>query len=301
MNIDRLLFKFAFATDLHFEASANPHVPEANARIRCLLDDVNKQHPNFVLLGGDITQCGSAQIDELTMAKETLDKLKPPYFLVAGNHDLAPHREIAVRYPGKEDYHDGQFETSNFYQVFGDEGMRFSFQKGSIQFIGISLRDNDPDGALDWLEQEILQTDLPKIIMTHYGIYPPRDSGSPLEWWGFDRIANSIPRLRSIIEHPSTKCIAYLYGHNHTNSVISQSDILHISGGGIQKGCTGYWLLKCYRNSIKASFLSLSDVSLCNFNYHGEYDPGRCIDSTHKTVEEYHKGNQKEQSLEIFF
>jgi len=76
---------------------------------------------------------------------------------------------------------------------------------------------------------------------------------------------------------------------------------LHISGGGIQKGCTGYWLFQCGVKSIKASFLPLSDISIHNFNYHGVNDPDRCVDSTHATVEEYHKGNLKEQSFEIFF
>ena len=221
MNTDKLLFNFALATDLHLEVNAYPDVPEANVRIYCLLDDVNKQHPDFILFGGDITQRGSAQLDELIIAKETLDKLKITYFLVAGNHDFAPHREFAAQYPEKEDYHNGELESSNFYQVFGDKGMRFSFQKGNIQFIGISLRNNDPDGALDWLEQEISQTNLPKTVMTHYGIYPPRDSGSPLESWGFARIGGSIARLRSIIEGQDSGVIAYLHGHNHINSVIN--------------------------------------------------------------------------------
>jgi DNA repair exonuclease SbcCD nuclease subunit len=301
MSNNRPIFSFIFATDLHFETNANHDVPEDNARIHCLLDDANKQDPDFVLFGGDITQRGSAQLNELIMAKETLDKLKVSYFLVAGNHDLAPNREVAAIYPGKEDYHNGQVETSNFYQVFGDKGIRFSFQKGNIQFIGISLRNDDPDGALDWLEQEISQTNLPKIIMTHYGIYPPRDSDSSLERWGFARIGSSIPRLRSIIEYQGSGVIAYLYGHNHINSMIKKNNILHISGGGIQKGCTGYWLFQCGENSIKASYNLLSDKSLHNFNYHGINNPDRCIDSTHKTVEEYHKGNQEEQSFEIFF
>jgi len=42
MNADKLSFNFAFATDLHIEANACPDVPEANARVYCLLDDVKE-------------------------------------------------------------------------------------------------------------------------------------------------------------------------------------------------------------------------------------------------------------------
>ena len=297
MSNNKPIFSFAFATDLHFELGAHHDIPKANARISCLMSDLDKHQIDFTLLGGDVTQCGSAKIDELATIKTNLDKLRSPYFMVAGNHDLAPNQGFAARYSGKEDYHTGTIETSNFHQVFGDKGVRFSFIKENIHFIGISLRNNDPDGALDWLEKEVLQSKLPKIIMTHYGLYPPRNSGSPLESWGFARIATCIPRLSSIIEHPSSRVIAYLYGHNHINSVVKKKNVLHISGGGIQKGCTGYWIFNYQEDCLNGQFHLLSDQTLHNFNYHGIVSPEKCVDSSHKTVEEYHKGNVYEQSV----
>jgi 3',5'-cyclic AMP phosphodiesterase CpdA len=290
---------FIFATDLHFESGTNPKVQEASARVNCLINDINRHNPDFVLFGGDISQYGTIRIDDLIVVKQELNKLTMPYFTVAGNHDLAPSRRISEIYPDEEQYHNGSIDSSNFFKVFGNNGMQFSFIKNNIQFIGISLRDREAENTLDWLEHETQSRDMPKIVMTHYGLYPPRDSGSPLETWGFGRIKRFIPRLRSIIENPDNRVIAYLYGHNHINSVVKKKNILHISGGGIQKGCTGYWLFECKHNHLNGRFNLLSDKNLHNFNYHGITSPEKCVDSSHKTVKEYHKGNRQEQSIYI--
>jgi DNA repair exonuclease SbcCD nuclease subunit len=292
-------FKFVFATDLHYDGSSNPVISEANSRIVCLLEDIKHTDPDFILLGGDLSQRGSAEKHDLSILKSMLDNLKLPYYLVAGNHDLAPHKEIAAQYPGKEDYHYGEINTSNFCSIFGLDGIRFSFSKGNIQFTGISLRNNDPDNNLDWLEQELNKNSLPKIVITHYGIFPPRESGSHLEQWGFSRINQCLSRLREIIEKPSLKVIAYLHGHDHINSVTKKNNIFHISGGGIQLGCTGYWLFKYRKGKLHGSFEHLSKKNLHNFSYHNLVNPGGCIDSSHATIEEYHKGNEKEQSFVI--
>ena len=233
-------------------------------------------------------------------AKSLYKSFDIPYYAVAGNHDLAPNRKFAAMYPGKEDFHEGPLDTSYYVEVFGTQNCSFSFVKGGYHFIGVTLRDEDSEGALDWLEQEIETAQGQCIIVSHYGLYPPRDAGS-LHTWGFARIGTILPRFRSIISRAGTKITAYLYGHNHINSVVKKNGTYHISSGGIQKGCTGYRIFSCYKNRIETSFHYLSDDTLWDFNYWGRKTPEKCIDSTHKTVEEYHKGNLKEQSFEIFF
>ena len=300
MKTNKPLFRFIHATDLHFDAGLNPSTPEANARIACLINDINVLHAeepiDFVILSGDLTDSGSAIRSELSEAKRFLDRLDVPYYTVAGNHDLAPHRGIAVNYPGREDYYEGTIETSNYARVFGAEGLRFSFRKNGYHFAGVSLRDEDPDGALDWLEQTIDSLPDKCIVTSHYGLYPPREAGA-LHEWGFARIGNILSRLQSIINRSDGRVIAYLYGHNHINSVIQKNGVYHISGGGIQKGCTGYRLFNGYNDQIESSFRLLSDTALLNFNYWGIQNPERCMDAGHSTVEKYHRGNREEQQL----
>ena len=292
-------FNFVFATDLHYDGSSCQAFPEANSRISCLLKDIKGISPDFILLGGDLSQRGTAEIEELSTCKSMLDDLKMPYHLVAGNHDLAPHEKIAAQYPGKEDYHYGPIDTSNFYRVFGLAGIRFSFCTGGVQFSGISLRNNDLERNIGWLEQELTKNSLPKIVLSHYGVYPPRESESHLGKWGFARINKCIPRLLEVIENPQANVIAYLHGHDHINSVIKKKNIVHLSGGGIQLGCTGYWHIKCINGKLQGTFVQLSEESLHNYSYHGLVNPDGCTDSSHASIEEYHKGNEKEQSFVI--
>ena len=226
IKTDNLLFRFVHATDLHYEAGSHPAVPEANARISCAINDMNnlnaEQPLSFVILSGDLSNCGSASERELWDAKTLYDSLDVPYYTVAGNHDLAPNRKFAAMYPGKEDYHEGTIKTSSYASVFGPQGLRFSFEKDGYHFIGMSLRDEDPDGVLDWLEQEVERIQEKGILVAHYGLYPPRDAGQ-LHTWGFSRIGAILPRLRSILSRAGTKIIAYLYGHNHINSAVRKN------------------------------------------------------------------------------
>lgn len=302
IKTDKTLFSFIHATDLHYETTHERKVPEANDRIECLIKDINAMNRNeslsFIFLSGDLSDRGAANKDDLIAAKKVYDTFDIPYYPVAGNHDLAPNRRFAEMYPGKEDYHEGTAATSNYGKVFGNKGLKFSFKKCGYQFIGVSLRDGDPDGAVDWLEQEIDKATDKIIIVTHYGLYPPRDAGS-LSSWGFARIGKIVPRLQSILINAAPKIIAYLYGHNHINSAVKINGTYHISGGGIQKGCTGYRLFKCFENRMESSFYLISDKSLHDFNYHGILKPENCIDPLHTTVEEYHRGSIQEQSFSI--
>ena len=293
------IFSFAHATDLHYETIAPAQVPEANKRISCLIEDINgldlAHRPDFILLSGDLTNCGAADQNELLKARSVCESFDIPYYTVAGNHDLAPSRKFAAMYPGKEDYHEGLAHMSNYAKVFP---LKFSFQANGYCFVGVSLRDEDPDGMLDWLEAAIDTIPGKGIVVAHYGLYPPRAAG-PLHTWGFSRIAKSLPRLKSIIADAGSRIVAYLYGHNHINSFIFKNGTCHISGGGIQKGCTGYRLFKCYEDRMESSFHMLSDKTLLDFNYWGRDKPEECMDDNHGTVEEYHRGNNDEQSFVI--
>ncbi len=299
---DNPLFRFVHATDLHYEAGRSPEIPEANDRIRCFIRDINRldgSYPlNFILLSGDLTNRGAAVKHELQEAAKLFKGLNVPFHAVAGNHDFAPSRSFAANYPGKEDYHEGPFESSAFANVFGEAGLKFSFEKEGYSFIGFSLRENDPDGVLPWLAEEASRLKGNGIFMGHYGLYPARDEGR-LATWGFGRINSSLPRLREIIDGAGRKILLYLHGHDHINSVRNRCGTLHVSGGGIQKGCTGYRVFSCYRDRIEAHFCLISDPDLHSFNYWGTDNPGCCVDSTHRTVEEYHRGNAEEQCFTV--
>jgi hypothetical protein len=181
--------------------------------------------------------------------------------------------------------------------VFGEEGMRFSVGWKGLRFIGVSLRDEEPDRALDWLEEELDRSkgrmDERMVIVGHYGLYPPRDAG-PLANWGFARIGSLLPRLRSIVAASGSRPSLYLHGHNHINSLRRIGNLRQLSGGGIQKGCTGFRLFQYNGAKLSCELRLLSEPSLWSFDYWSHSNPGLCVDSSHPSAREYHKGSPSE-------
>lgn len=73
-------FKFGWITDLHIGAK------NADADLEAVVEDMNlKKEVSFVIATGDITESGKAE--DLKNAKQILDKLTVPYYIIPGNHD----------------------------------------------------------------------------------------------------------------------------------------------------------------------------------------------------------------------
>ncbi|MDP1995305.1 MAG: metallophosphoesterase, partial [Ignavibacteria bacterium] len=73
-------FKFGWITDLHVG------VKNADVDLQAVVQDINmKKEVSFVIATGDITETGKAE--DLKNAKQILDKLTVPYYIIPGNHD----------------------------------------------------------------------------------------------------------------------------------------------------------------------------------------------------------------------
>lgn len=73
-------FKFGWITDLHIGAK------NADADLEAVVEDMNmKKEVSLVVATGDITETGKAE--DLKSAKQILDKLTVPYYIIPGNHD----------------------------------------------------------------------------------------------------------------------------------------------------------------------------------------------------------------------
>jgi 3',5'-cyclic AMP phosphodiesterase CpdA len=75
-------FRFAFLSDTHI-GSPNGGAEED---LRRTVADINQMTDiAFVVITGDITELGTDA--EIKLAKEILDGLKVPYYIIPGNHD----------------------------------------------------------------------------------------------------------------------------------------------------------------------------------------------------------------------
>jgi outer membrane protein assembly factor BamB len=156
----------------------------------------------FVVLTGDITELGTNE--ELRRAKELLDSLDIPYYIIPGNHDT-----------GWSESGGAMFTT-----VFGYD--KFSFEYEGIRFLGcpsgpyVRMSDGHiPRDAVNWLDIELkkLKPRQPVIFLNHY----PIDNG-------LDNWYEITDRFRQY------NTWAILCGHGHSNRAMNFEDIPGVMG-----------------------------------------------------------------------
>ena len=192
-------FRFAFISDTHI-GSPNGSAEED---LRRTVRDINaRPEIVFVVLTGDITEMGTNE--ELKLAKQILDSLHVPWYIIPGNHDT-----------GWSESGGDMFKT-----VFG--GDKFSFEYNGIRFLacasGPYVRMSDghvPRDAVNWLDTELqkLKAGQPLIFLNHY----PIDEG-------LDNWYEITDRLRQY----NTQVI--LCGHGHANQAMNFEDIPGVMG-----------------------------------------------------------------------
>ncbi len=177
--------RFVLFTDTHLAENTT-----GAEDLRLAVTDVNAQTDiDFVLVSGDITDMN---IDHhLEMAKQILDSLSVPYYIIPGNHD--------TKWSGSA--------GANFRALWGDD--KFSFVAGPYRFIGFHqgpvLRMDDghiPREVLTWLERELQKAgpEQPIILVMHYPLNASIDN-----WI----------ECVDIIKNYNIK--AMIHGHGHRN------------------------------------------------------------------------------------
>ena len=192
-------FRFAFISDTHI-GSPNGSAEED---LRRTVRDINAMKDiAFVVLTGDITELGTNE--ELKLAKQILDSLNIPWYIIPGNHDTGWSESGGVM----------------FTTVFGYD--KFSFEYNGIKFLGCAsgpyVRMSDghvPRDAVNWLDNELkkIKNNQPVIFLNHY----PIDNG-------LDNWYEITDRLRQY----NTWTI--LCGHGHANKAMNFEDIPGVMG-----------------------------------------------------------------------
>ncbi|HWJ29643.1 MAG TPA: metallophosphoesterase, partial [Flavisolibacter sp.] len=192
-------FRFAFISDTHI-GSPNGGAEED---LRRTVADINSMKDiAFVVITGDITELGTNR--QLQLAKQILDSLQIPYYIIPGNHDTGWSESGGL----------------SFTTTFGSD--KFSFRYNGIHFIGcasgpyVRMSDGDvPRDAMNWMQSELknIKKDEPVIFLNHY----PLDNG--LDNW------------YQVIDLLKTKnTILALCGHGHNNRPVKAEDIPSVMG-----------------------------------------------------------------------
>jgi len=181
-------FQFALVTDTHIGNATSAE------DLRRTVADINASDSlAFAIFSGDITEFGSDA--ELMLARQILDSLNKPWYIVPGNHDTKW----------------SESGGNSFRMIFGAE--TFAFKHGSFLFIGTNSGPNMrmgpgqiPRENIVWLDSLLVATtdkNIPIIFINHYPLDP-----------GLNNWYEAIDRLKSRNVQLS------LCGHGHSDRIM---------------------------------------------------------------------------------
>jgi outer membrane protein assembly factor BamB/Icc-related predicted phosphoesterase len=185
-------YKYAWISDIHIGA------PDADKNLDSVVADINRYTElDFLIATGDIAEKGKDQ--ELETAKDILDKLKIPYFIIPGNHDSKWSESGFTR----------------FSELWGDD--KFLHEHNGTYHIGINSGIPWRGGGghyspedLNWLEDVL--SDIPdNAELFFYSHHPP--NGDVDNWF----------KAYNLLIKKNIKAI--FVGHGHANKILNFNGI----------------------------------------------------------------------------
>jgi outer membrane protein assembly factor BamB/predicted MPP superfamily phosphohydrolase len=189
--------KFVHLSDTHIGSSTGAD------DLRKTVMDINQDSSiQFIVISGDITEFGAD--NEIQLAKQILDSLNKPWYIVPGNHD-------------------GNWSESganSFKKIFGSE--TFLFKAGKYIFLGTHCGPNMrmgpgqiPRENIVWLDSVLktIPNTTPIIFVNHY----PQDSSLNNWYEAIDRLKQKNIQL-------------ILCGHGHANRKLNFEGIPAVMG-----------------------------------------------------------------------
>jgi outer membrane protein assembly factor BamB/predicted MPP superfamily phosphohydrolase len=189
--------KFVHLSDTHIGSGSGAE------DLRRSVQDINEDSSiQFTIISGDITEFGADK--EIELAKQILDGLQKPWYIIPGNHD-------------------GNWSESGantFKKVFGNE--TFYFKAGKYVFLGTNCGPNMrmgpgqiPRENIVWLDSALktIPDTAPIIFVNHY----PQDSSLNNWFEAIDRLKQKNIQL-------------ILCGHGHANHKLNFEGIPAIMG-----------------------------------------------------------------------
>ena len=214
--------RFAWLSDTHL-AENSRHRDDLRQCIERINADTTLA---FTLISGDVTNFGSDA--EVRLAKELLDSLRRPYYVVAGNHDTK--------------WSESGGET--FFRVFGYE--HFDIEAGGLRILGCSsgpvmrmAPGQVPSESLHWLDSTVrtIPAGQRVVFVNHY----PQD-GNSLNYF---KVLNILKRCNIQL---------LLGGHLHKRKEMTCSDIPCVLSAALEKkGTVCYNIVEADADSLRIS------------------------------------------------
>ncbi len=287
------MFRILYVNDIHFSGTLEPHYAKTAIMTPRFFAWLKTHATEFdlMIIGGDGVNHGSVRIEELEQLYAMLAETAMPYLIVAGNHDLAPRDGLD---PEVEEWENCPLEETNFGQVFGPQSIRHSLMVQGLKLVLFSIRNEDRDGQLAWLEAE-LADGVPALLFCHYPLAITR-SGGFCSTWGYKRLKDIRQPLIDLITSRDDQVLAYFCGHHHLNSRVKIGRTEQVTTGSLGLATCCYRILEITPPTIAVSTHLLPDIP----NWLDDVmNPDNSTDAEHPTLEAYHWGNEDERNFVI--
>lgn len=208
--------KFVQVTDSHF-TQTNPYSEEV---LKATINDINSlSGVQFVVFTGD--NIDKPNQEELVKFVNIANKLKMPYYMIIGNHDVFKSNGMS-----KQEYIQTIRDNNFLYRI---KTPNYTFKKGDLVFIVVDgAKEVIPgtvgyykDDTLKWLEKNLKKHSKKQvIILQHFPLIEPRASKS-------HRTYEGEKYLEMLKKYSNVKAV--ISGHYHVNHEKMQDGIYHIS------------------------------------------------------------------------
>lgn len=212
--------KFVQITDAHFSSGSE----YAQNVLKAAVADINSlEGISFVVFTGD--NINTADSQNLKQFVRIVKKLKYPYYIVLGNHDV---------------YKSNDMSSTRYYEILRSENIRFRqkkpnymFKKNGFVFLTVNGAKEIIPGAsgyykkdtLEWVDKMLAKNKKREVIIfQHFPVVYPKGDEHRLK----THKTYKVEEYRDILaKHQNV--LAVLSGHFHVNYESMQDGVYHIS------------------------------------------------------------------------
>ena len=207
--------KFIQVTDVHYRADDEYRAEVLDSAIKT----INKEKGiSFVMFTGDnIDKPDEKALKEFV---HKANKLKVPYYLLIGNHDVYKNGGLSkVRYLEVVRENNFLFRYKKPNYLFKKNGFTFIVANGAKEVIPGAVGYFKED-TMKWLAKQLNKHKKNVVIFQHYPLMMVKESHS-------HRVYNRDEYLELLDKHDNV--ISVIAGHIHTNGEIMRNGIYHIT------------------------------------------------------------------------
>lgn len=213
--------KFVQVTDAHFDTKT----PYKTKVLTETVKDINRlKGVSFVVFTGD--NLNSPNPEDLDDFIRIINKLKAPYYLVLGNHDVFKNKNLS-----KDQYNEIVRDNNLFWfhrkwnYTFKKRGYTFIVVDGSKEIIPGPVGYYRAD-TLEWLDKQLTKNEKrPVIIFQHYPIIDSPEFGSA--HLKSHRTYQPEKYFEVLEKHDNV--LSIIAGHFHVNAETMKDGVYHIT------------------------------------------------------------------------